>query len=187
VQIELLGEDGRLLMREVKKVGVPEGTQINIGIEMSFEISAAAEVGRLIVSVEDEYGRISALASVDVILLSLGESDLNQPGDFLETIVIEEPTENALIQGGTLRVSGLVRPRTDKPLVIELQTVDGRIAGIFHMVHVTESTDGRHGTFAVDVPYTVTDPTKVRLVIWERGGHIPGIAHLSSLEVMLSP
>jgi hypothetical protein len=189
VQIELLGEDGRLLMREIKTVGANENQQITIATEMKFEIAAAAEAGRVAVSIEDKYGRMLALASTDVILLSLGESDINQPGDLdlRENIVIKEPKANALIQGGEVRVSGEARPVSDKPLVVELQTTDGRIAGISHMVFVDEAPVGTHGKFSIDVPYSVEEPTKVRLVVWERGDRIPGIVHLSSLEVMLSP
>jgi hypothetical protein len=187
VQIELQGEDGRLLMREIKAIGANEGQQINIAVEMKFEIAAAAEAGRVVISIEDKYGRIMALASTDVILISLGESDINQPGDLRESIVIEEPKTNALIQGGKVRVSGEARPVSDKPLVIELQTTEGRIAGINHMVHVDEAPVGSHGKFSVDVPYSVEEPTRVRLVVWERGDRIPGVVHLSSLEVMLSP
>ena len=187
VQIELLGEDGRLLMREIKKIGADEGAQLYIAAEMNFEISAAAEAGRVVVSIEDVYGRTMSLASTDVILLSLGESDINQPGDLKEKIIIEEPKVNALIQGGEVRVSGVAHPVSDKPLVIELQTTNGRIAGISHMVHVDEAPVGSYGEFAVDIPYSVEEPTRVRLVVWERGDRIPGVVHLSSLEVMLSP
>ena len=187
VQIELLGEDGRLLMREIKKVGADEGKQLNVAAEINFEISAAAEAGRVVVSIEDKYGRTMALASEDVILLSMGELDLNQPGDLRENIIIDEPKGNALIQGGEVQVSGLARPRSDKPLVIELQTTDGRIAGISHMVHVDDMPTGSYWPFSFEVPYNVEQPTRVRLVVWERGDRIPGMVHLSSLEVLLSP
>ena len=186
-QIELLGEDGRLLMREIKKIGANEGAQLYIAAEMNFEISAAAETGRVVVSIEDTYGRTMSLASTDVILLSLGESDINQPGDLKEKIIIKEPKVNALIQGGEVHVSGMAQPVSDKPLVIELQTTDGRIVGISHMVHVVEAEVGSRGEFAVDVPYSIEDSIRVRLVVWERGDRIPGVVHLSSLEVMLSP
>ena len=187
VQIELLGEDGRLLMREIKKIGANEGAQLYIAAEMNFEISAAAEAGRVVVSIEDMVGRTMSLASTDVILLSLGESDINQPGDLLEKIFIKEPKVNALIQGGEVHVSGVAFPGSDKPMVVELQTPDGRIVGINHMVHIDEAPVGSRGEFAVDVPYRVEDPTRVRLVVWARGDRIPGVVHLSSLEVMLSP
>ncbi|HZD56905.1 MAG TPA: hypothetical protein VE136_09300, partial [Anaerolineales bacterium] len=39
VRIELLGEDGRLLMREVKVYDVPQGARVTVGSEVEFEIS----------------------------------------------------------------------------------------------------------------------------------------------------
>lgn len=187
VRIELLGEDGRLLMREVKVYRPPPDTPLTLGLEVRFGITAVAEAGRLVISIEDEYNRTMALASVNLILLSVGEPDLNLGGETLERIVIEQPKPDAFIQGGKVYVSGLARPRTDQPLVIELRTSDNRIVGIQHLVHLIPAADGAYSTFAAEVPYQVSAPTRVRLMVWERGGHIAGMAHLSSLEVMLSP
>jgi hypothetical protein len=186
VRVELLGEDGRLLMRTVKVYGAQPGAQVNAAFDITYEISAAAEAARAQIIIEDDVGRTMAQESVDLILLSMGEADINPPGDLHEAILIEQPTPNALIQGGTLRVSGQARPRSSLPYMVELQTKDGKIVGS-RQVAVIPSVDGDFGTFAVDVPYTVSAPTRVRLSVWERGEHIPGIVHLSSLEVMLSP
>ncbi len=186
VQIELLGEDGRVLMRDLKVYQAPFGARVTIAMEISYEISAVAEAGRIQISVMDKYGRTSALASTNVILLSMGESDQNPAGDNLESIAIQEPKPNALIQGGTVRVAGLARTRSDQPLVIELKTNEGKIVGT-RQVGVEAPEEGQYGAFAIDVPYIVSAPTKVRLSVWERSEHVPGIVHLSSLEVLLSP
>jgi hypothetical protein len=186
VRIELLGEDGRLLMREVKRYDTPPGARVTLGAEITFEITAAAETGRLQISVEDDHDQVMALASVDLILLSLGPPDANPAGDQLEEIVIKEPSANALIQGGTVRVAGLARPRSPLPLRIELKSAEGKIVGS-RQVSVEPTTGGDHGSFVVDVPYTVESPTRVRLSVWEIGERPPGVVHLSSLEVMISP
>lgn len=185
-RIELLGEDGRLLMREVRNYQVQRGARITMGLDVEFEIPGAAEIGRLQITLEDEFDRVMAVGSVDLLLLSAGQADLNPAGDLQEAIVIQEPSPNGLIQGGTLRVSGWARPRTEKPLMIELLTNEGTIVGT-RQVAVEGATNGHHGIFAIDVPYTVSEPTRVRLVVWERGERIPGVAQLSSMEVMLSP
>lgn len=184
--VELLGEDGRLLMRELRRYAGEESQQITVGIEVAFQISAAAEVGRLQISVSDQEGRLASLASTDLILLSLGKSDLNPSGDSLEDIVIQSPTSNLLVQGGTLRVEGLARLQTDQALRIELETADGGVVGSRQVV-VMPVPGSSHGTFAVDVPYQVDSPTKVRVKVWEPGTRIPGIIHLSSAEVLLTP
>lgn len=186
VQIELLGEDGRVLMREIKIYNSPPGARVTMGMEVSFEITAAAELGRIQISTADENGRTSALASSDMILLSVGEADYTPAGDNFEIIVIQQPRPKALIQGGTMRVSGLASPRSERPLMIELHTKEGKIVGT-RQVAVESSDTGQYGNFAIDVPYDISAPTQVRLVVWEAGDRIPGIVHLSSLEVLLSP
>ncbi len=186
VQVELLGEDGRVLMREVKIYNPPSGARVTTGIEVTYEITAVAEVGRIQVMVVDGHGRTSSVNSIDLILLSMGETDLNLAGDNFEAIVIEEPKPHALIQGGTMRVSGLARLRGERPLMIELQTNEGKVVGS-RQVAVESSDTGQYGNFAIDVPYNISAPTPVRLMVWERSDHIPGIVHLSSLEVLLSP
>jgi hypothetical protein len=183
---ELLGEDGRLLMRDVRNFTMERRQQINLSIEINYEIAAVAEAGRLQISVVDEFNRLVSVASTDLILLSLGRADVNPSGDLLENIVINAPEGNALIQGGILRASGLARMRTSQPLLIELETTDGKIVGT-RQANLTPVPDSTYGTFAVDVPYQVSSPTRARLKIWEPGDRIPGIVYLSSVEVLLGP
>ncbi len=186
VLIELLGEDGRLLMREVRNYQSLQNEWISLGSEIEFGINAVAESGRIQISVEDEQGRLKSVFSLDLILQSIGKQDLNQPRDHLENIYIESPRANRLIQGGKMRVAGLARTRSGKPLMIEIRTSDGRIVGT-RQVSVTPSPGSAYGTFAIDVPYTVEFTNKVRVQVWEPGDRIPGIINLSSLEVSLSP
>ena len=186
VLIELLGEDGRLLMREVQNFQSVQNEWVSLGSEVEFGINAVAESGRIQISVEDEHGRLKSLSSVDLILQSIGEQDLNQPVDQHENIYIESPSPNRLIQGGTMRVEGLARTRASQPLMIEIRTSDGRIVGT-RQVSLTPSPDSAYGNFAIDVPYTVDSTNKVRVQVWESGDRIPGIVNLSSLEVSLSP
>lgn len=186
VRIELLGEDGRLLMREVRAYYPERQSSLILGAEINFEISPVAEVGQLQVSLLDEYNRYVALSSIEIILLSIGEALINPQGDTLEDIVIQSPRENSLIQGGVLRVSGLARLRSQQPLLIELQSSDGKIVGS-RQVAVDDVPGSSFGSFLIDVPYTVSSTTRVRLMVWEPGELIPGITHLSSVEVILSP
>ena len=186
IRIELLGEDGRLLMREVRSYQTLQNEWVSLDSDISYGINSVAENGRLQLSVEDEHGRIKSLSSVDLLLLSTGKQDLNQPLDQQEDIVIESPRSNTLIQGGTMRVTGLARPRSTQPLMIELSTSDGRIVGT-RQVSVTPLPENLYGEFAIDVPFTVDYTTRVRVQVWEPGDKIPGIVNLSSLEVILSP
>lgn len=186
VHLELLGEDGRLLLRDVHNYQSSEEDGISVSSEVSYGTNADSESGRLQISLYDENSRLVDLSSVDLTLLSNGKQDLHEPADQFENIVIESPRENTLIQGGTMRVSGLARSRSGQPLMIELQTSDGRIVGT-RQVAVTPSSGSMYGGFAIDVPYHVETTEHVLLKVWEPGSIITGIADLSSLEVILSP
>ena len=186
VQIELLGQDGQLLMREVRTFKTMETDWLTLGNEITYGINSVAESGRLQVSIEDEHGRLKSVSSIDLVLQSMGNQDLNQPNDEFEDIVLDSPRSYLLIQGGIMRVEGMARLRTDQPLRIEIVTSDGRIVGT-RQVSVDPSQGSQYGTFAIDVPYNISNTNRVRVQVWEPGSRIPGIINLSSVEVLLSP
>src|SRR5918996_990152 len=62
-QIDLYGEDGRLLVRNLKRGVPPSGKGVPQQIRVPFEIRAAAEVGRLTISTTDKLGRLQSLNS----------------------------------------------------------------------------------------------------------------------------
>lgn len=188
VRIDLLGEDGQVLYRKLIRYTTQDWVAISDSVE--FSISAAAEAGRLQISTEDEYGRIVALASVDVLLLSMGEDDLNPPADLLEPLIIREPVPNTLIQGGKVVVTGLVRTSGEQPLLVELVNTAGTVVG-YRQAAVTLPADPwatqGYGTFQVEVPYSVDGPTWVRLDVSAFEDHLEGPTHLSSVVILLGP
>jgi len=186
VRLELHGEDGRLLGRELSNLPPIPWSTTTVSTEMDFEISLAAEYGRLVISVEDAYSRLIDVNSVNLVLLQFGDSELNPATALWQVIQIDEPRPQTLIQGGSVLVSGLARPNTDKPLFIELVGQDGQNLG-HRLAAVDISIPGGYGAFAADVPYTVTEVTPALLVVYESGGTLSEIAHLASVELLLSP
>lgn len=185
IRLELLGEDGRLLVRKILSYApVPK---VHVLENLDFEISAAAEAGRIQISTEDNDGRTVALASVDVLLLGLGQDDINPPGDLLEDIIIQEPSSHALIQGGTVTVSGLARLEGTDPLIVDLIAPDGSLAGPTRLLEVKRPEDGGYAPFTIDMPYSVKAQTWTLIRISERSSRIPGAIHISTKEVLLSP
>lgn len=186
VTIELLGEDGRLLARQITPLNENLGRKAGLILDLPFEIPGEAELGRLQISTLDRFGRPQALSSVDLILLSSGAADLNIPTDFLTRLTIEEPPPNGLIQGGTLIVTGHARPVTGQPFLAELIAEDGRVIGM-RLFEPANGPANAFRPFLVEIPYSVGEPTRVRLVIRERSERIPGTVFLTSLEIIVSP
>ena len=174
------------MYRKLFVFSTPLGNQTNLRTKIDFEIIGVAETGKLIISVDDSYGRLETLASQDLILLSLGDNDLNPPGDLLEPILIQDPEPKGLIQGGTLVVSGLVRTGSEQPLLVELITTDGKVIGN-RLAGIAPEPKGGHRLFAAEVPYGVASPTWVRVTVSEWSGQLGAPMQLSSVEVLLSP
>jgi len=186
IRLELLGEDGRLLVRKIVNYGQESGL-VYVAQELDFEITAAAETARLVISTYDNFNRLAWQQSVDVILLSLGETNLNPPGSDQEPVIIQEPLPNKLIQGGTLKLEGLSRLPDDLPLLIELVAASGKVVG-YRQAAIYLDPEGGYAPFNVEIPYTVDKPTWVRLTVKQNSSNrIPGVVYATSFEVLLSP
>ena len=179
------GGEPRLLYREVQRIISNPIDWLYLEQAIQFELTRVSEFGQLRISVYDPLGRAVSINSVDLILLSMGSSDITPPSPKTEPIVIRQPTLNQLIVGGKLIVSGIVNPSEDVMLV-QLVTADGKVVG-YQEVFVTASPDGSYVPYTVEVPYQVETPTWVRLQVSESGTRITGIDHLSSVQVLLSP
>ncbi len=184
-QVALLGEDGRVIYRQIFVFGDPD-IHTHLRAEIDFEISGLAETARLVVQTQDSRGRILALASQDIILLSMGDADINPSGDLLESLFIENPKTRALIQGGVATISGWARVQPDQLLLVEMIASDGRVLGS-RLAGVASAGDGSHGLFSIELPYHITAPTWARVSVTERGIRIPGPLSVTSVEILLSP
>jgi hypothetical protein len=182
VQIDLFGEDGRLLTRNVKQVPT-SGRGVPQQIRVPFEIRAAAAVGRLTVSTTDESGRIQSLNSVRVLLLSSGVNEINPPGNPSEPVGVFSPLEEEPVSGGVLSLRGDVWPFNLNPVILELVGPDGRSMGlrILNMDHLDPQL------FETTIPYKVGEPTAARLTIRQDDDRIDGPFYVYTQEVLLNP
>jgi hypothetical protein len=187
VTIELIGEDGRVISRQVIDYGPPARRRFWMSPSLPFEIDAAAETARLQVLTRDEVGRLQALSSVDVILLQMGRSEIYPPAITQEPYLIRRPRTDDVITGGVLVVQGLVRPLNDSPLWIELINEAGAAIVTKQIIVPPPSGPLSHTPFQVEIPYRVTEPTSVRLTVRQEGSRIPGTVALVSRLITLDP
>ncbi|HET9589171.1 MAG TPA: hypothetical protein VFO91_10320 [Anaerolineales bacterium] len=182
IQIALYGEDGRLLSREVKQVRTSHDG-VDQTIRIPFEIRAAAELGRITVSTEDELGRMQALNSVRVVLLSSGNNEINPPGNPSEPVGVFSPALKEASSGGVLNVRGDVWPFNLQPVILELIDPTGRSIGL--RIITVENIHPQ--LFETSIPYRVSEPTTARLTIRQDDDRISGLFYLYSQEVVLNP
>lgn len=186
LQIELIGEDNRIISRQVLSTGNP-GRHIWLIPEVPFEIDAAAETARLQVSTQDEYGRLESVSSVDVILLSVGRNEINPPAITEEPYLIWSPEPEGIVSGGLLIIEALARPVNDSPLIIELITESGGILSVKQVNIPAPSGELSHTPFTVEIPYKVNEETPVRMILRQEGSRIAGNVALVSQEITLLP
>ena len=181
-QIDLYGEDGRLLSRTVKKVPL-SGRGVDQHIEIPFEIRAAAEVGRLTISTTDKAGRIQALNSVRLLLLSSGSNEITPPGNPSEPVGVFSPELKDEASGGVLNVRGDVWPFNLNPVIFELLGPDGKSLSL-RILNVDTLTPQ---LFDTTLPYKVSEPTLARLTIRQDDDRMDGLFYVYSQEVLLIP
>jgi hypothetical protein len=182
VQIDLFGEDGRLLSRTVKKVPI-SGQGVDQQIKIPFEIRAAAEVARMTISTTDKAGRTQAMNSVRLLLLSSGTNEINPPGNPSEPIGVFSPDLEEPVTGGVLSVRGDVWPFNLNPVIFELVGPDGKSLGL-RILTVDQLTPQ---LFETTIPYKISEPTIARLTIRQDDDRMDGLFYVYSQEVLLNP
>lgn len=182
--IELIGEDGSLLASEL--------LQLNTSYKwayfywsLPFQARGAAELGRLTLTTRDEHGRLTAVQSVHLLLLSEGLEVINPPGDLSERCVIESPAAGKRVSGGTVSVSGEMRPYNSLPLVVELVAEDGSV--LASQLVPIEPNYGYYVPFQVTLTYSVSEYTPVLLTVSQPDDRIGGTMYLYSQEINLNP
>jgi hypothetical protein len=187
VRLELVGEDGRLIARQVLDFKRYIGRAIAFYPEIPFEIESAAETARLQVLTSDRFGRAISIMSVDVVLLKVGRNEIYTPLVTQEPFIIRYPQEGQTISGGTLAIEGLIRPVTDTPVLLEAVAENGAV--IFTKQFVVPPPNGQlsHTPFQLEIPYKVGQSTPVRLIFRQESTRIAGSVALSSLLITLDP
>lgn len=182
VQVDLYGEDGRLLARQLRKV-LTTGKGAVVSVRIPFEIRAAAELGRITVSTLDKQGRIQSLNSIRLLLLSSGVNEIYPVGDPAEPVIVFHPRVEETVSGGVVNVKGDIWPFNLQPVVLELVNSAGKSIA----VRIVTVNGINPQLFETTIPYAVTEPTSVRLVIRQDDDRMPGVYYVYTQLITLNP
>jgi len=182
MQVELFGEDGRLLSRTVKRVPTSNDGVLQ-SIKIPFEIRAAAEVGRITVSSLDKIGRTQILSSVHILLVSSGNNEINPPGNPSEPVGVFKPLLKDTASGGVLNVRVDVWPFNLNPVILELIGPKNKSLGL----RILNIKNINPQIFETTIPYKVSGPTSARLTIHQDDDRIPGLFYVYTQEILLNP
>jgi hypothetical protein len=188
VQMALYGEDGRVVANKTLYANpYDDPLNGNFITDIEFSIPVLAEAGRLELKVLDQFGRIKALNSVNLILLSTPPNDRNYAPEGDERIQLQLPFPGQTeIEGSPLLVSGLVRTEADNPLDIWLMDESGTTLGKTAAA-VVFSPGSEYGQFIGEITYEVSQPTRVLMILAISDSRIPGYTYVKSLDLLLTP
>ncbi|NPA26983.1 MAG: hypothetical protein GXO36_05230, partial [Chloroflexi bacterium] len=185
--VELLGEDGRLLYRELFRP--PRDRLAYPGIpyrfDIPFEIRAESEWARLQVRLRDSFQRPVFQQAVPLVLLRHGYPDFVAQEVYESGIVIQEPIMDEPVFDGTLVVRGFAKMETGVVEVL-VYNQDARVL-YARTASLGPANPEGYAPFEVKIKYDLARPTKVRVVVQEHGQRIPGVMYLNSVVVWLVP
>lgn len=188
VYLRLIGEDGEILARRTGYLLVLTGNPGRFYTEMEFSVDLVAEEARLELSMNSPTtGNISHLTSVNVILLSTGLPLVRTAIRGPERLTLLSPPPESRVDGNRVLVSGVGWVESDRPLSIELRDIRGEVLGSTSATLLAPAV-GELGTFEAELSYDVAYPQWGTIIVAETSANrIPGIIHLSSVDVWLSP
>lgn len=188
VLVELLGEDGRLLAQQRLDYHEYINRSIAITPKLNYSINGVSELGRLILTVKDQFGRKVAITSEDLVLFSIGGNDFAPAGVSIAPYIFRSPVPDQVIQGGSLHVRGLARPVNQNPVILELLDEQGQVLASSQLKIDLPSGSLSHNPFDADLDYQISAPVRARLTIrQDSASRIPGSVALWSVPVNLEP
>jgi len=190
VQVDLLGEDGRILQRVLERVERNLSGRYR-NFDLSFEIRAVSEAGYIRVSTKDEHGRIQALNTMPVLLYSVGSNQVNPPGNTIyERTMLEGLKDDAEISGGVINLKGLFWPFNDQPVFVDLFLPNGKPLSS----RVLDFKGVEPEAFETTLPYKVTEPTRARLTFHQENPLLSVIdpdllryMYVYTIDILLKP
>ncbi len=190
VKVDLLGEDGRVLYADLLHVDHAQtGSYRNFKVE--YETSAVSEKGYFRLSTKDEHGNLQALNTMPVLLYSLGDTQLNLPGNMIyERVSFKDLKNGSAIYAGEFNIKGRYWPFNSQPTFLDLITSDGKV--IASRVLKFKGIDPED--FETSLPYKVTEPTLARLAIHQENPDLSvadpllkKYIYFYSIEILLNP
>ncbi len=187
VQVQLIGEDGRLLSKGYSFLYSYPGTPGLFYIRMPFESQFVAERAWLEVrSFDDIFGILQHLTTVEVTILSTGSDRIYTAIQGAEKLTIFQPREEKVIAGGSVLIQGAGWVDQDVPLRIEIINRAGDILGS-GQVELDAPAVGQLGTFSVEIAYQTLYQQWARIGVYELHDEVPGLVHYTSVGVWLGP
>ena len=164
VNVQMFGEDGRLMADQLIQLSKLESGPQSLATEIKFEPISAGESALVVISTRDYYGRRMAQIGVPVTLLQIGKSEIENAQFNKEAVVLKSPVAGGFYKNGNLHIEGMIHLYNGNPIIVELFTQTGGIVAN-KALYVKGSEGVDFVPFSLDLPYTVSKRTPVRVTI----------------------
>lgn len=185
VRVELFGSQGQLLARYLLRLPAGDAAA-DLQLSIPFEIRGDQEPARLSLRVDDDFGRLGALASVALDLLAPGAEPAIQPAEQRLPISIEAPQAAVQFAAGAVEVHGRVLAPGNRPLTIYALTRAGRRLAFAEPRSGEPDAEG-YALFDTSLDIQVDSPQWIQIVVVANDSAIEGEFAVASLEVFVSP
>ncbi len=187
VYLRLLGEDGRVLAERATYLAGAAGRPGWFGAQIPFTIESAGERARLEVSTLNPWnGELDHLATVNIILLSVGTPLVHPALEGPEQLAILEPEEDEHVAGGVAHVRGAGWVESDFTLSVIVRDYYGDTVGSATVELAAPAVDVL-GTFEIDIPYSIAAAQYGSIAVCESAPDGSGMIHFTSQDVYLQP
>ena len=177
----------KILINQALNEDTDEGMSPHQVLDIEFSIQGSAQTTRLEVSSQDKFGRITAITTTDLVLLSQGDDEIKPIQDLYASLLIQQPIPSTLIQGDVLVIQGVTRFAADDQLIVELINRDGGQVGS-GTVTISEETLGLgYRAYEGEIPFQVGSTSWIQVQVYARDGNFSGVQYLTSVEVLVSP
>ena len=188
VTVQLWGEDGSIIAEQLIKLSSSNSGWVSFTTQFPFEINSGGEAALLTLTTFDGFGRRIAVNSVPLLLIQIGNSEIESTGFTKEPFVLKSPTASSTVSGGILHLKGYAHPSSNAPLIVELIKTNGGVVASKQVALSTPAAGEDYVAFSVDIPYKVSTATPVRISLRQMTDQAPFLDRtLSSLLVTLQP
>jgi len=186
IRVTLLDHNGNPLARQLLRVSPGDDRYPTVfRSEIPFEIPAESTHALMTLETLDAKHRPISLRSVNLNLVSSGNSNPATPSPQEAWVEIDAPPEMAVLEGGKFQIEGSVIPITQNPIFFELVTEGDRVVGSAQLAVINPDE-----MIEFDIPITYTyikELTDVRLVIRQSSTAYGAVIILDSLPLQLLP
>lgn len=186
VSLQLWDEAGNLTADQL--IQLKGSGWVSFSSQIPFEVKAAGESALLTLTTFDDAGRRIAVSSVPLLLLQLGDSQIEAAGFAKEPFVLRQPVAGTIVSGNPLHLEGYLHSFSTAPVILEAIKANGAVVCSKQIGVPGASSGDDYTPFSLDLACLVSENTPVRISLRQTMDQSPYLdLALASVLATLTP